>query len=74
MLLEFPADNPNSESCEMFVHGQCVNLTDQTMPAIYICAFCANTPNMRGGRIRDNGHISGARVTSPLAHKSFKFR
>ncbi|KAK3357480.1 hypothetical protein B0T25DRAFT_160040 [Lasiosphaeria hispida] len=59
------------ESCEMFVHGACVNLTEQTMPAIYICAFCANTPNMRGGRIRDNGHISGAR-TSPLAHKSFR--
>ncbi|KAK0623051.1 hypothetical protein B0T14DRAFT_536028 [Immersiella caudata] len=68
------------ESCEMYVHGQCVNLTEQTMPSIYICAFCANTPNMRGGRIRDNGHISGAMgprggsATSPLAHKSFKFR
>ncbi|KAK0646182.1 hypothetical protein B0T16DRAFT_390661 [Cercophora newfieldiana] len=60
--------------------GKCVNLTEQTMPSIYICAFCANTPNMRGGRIRDNGYISGAMgprggsATSPLAHKTFKFR
>ncbi|GAB1320566.1 hypothetical protein MFIFM68171_10776 [Madurella fahalii] len=65
------------ESCEMWVHGHCVNITQRDMPSIYICAFCANTPNMRGGRLRDNGRISGAvgppgSVTSPLAHKSFK--
>src|SRR5512140_2496102 len=51
--------NENSASCEMYLHGQCVNVTEQTMPSIYICAFCANTPNLRGGRIRDNGHVSG---------------
>lgn len=68
------------ESCEMLLHGQCVNLTQQTMPSIYICVFCASTPNMRGGRIRDTDRISGAggprigSLTSPLAHKSFKYR
>ncbi|KAK1751835.1 PHD finger protein 20 [Echria macrotheca] len=61
-------------SCEMYLHGQCVNVTEQTMPSIYICAFCANTPNLRGGRIRDNGHVSGVMGPrgSPLARKSFK--
>ncbi|KAK4247765.1 hypothetical protein C7999DRAFT_40994 [Corynascus novoguineensis] len=67
------------QSCEMYVHGQCVSITEQTIPSIYICAFCANTPNMRGGRLRDNGRLSGTAgagapgsVTSPLAHKSLK--
>ncbi len=72
-----------SESCEMYVHGQCVSITQQTMPSIYICAFCSNTPNMRGGRLRDNGRLSGpvgavgtvgppGSGSSPLAHKSLK--
>ncbi|KAK4123739.1 hypothetical protein N657DRAFT_572854, partial [Parathielavia appendiculata] len=65
------------ESCEMYVHGQCVSITQRTMPSIYICAFCSNTPNMRGGKLRDNGRLSGAvalpgSVSSPLAHKSLK--
>lgn len=69
----------NSESCEMWLHGKCVNITKRTLPSVYICAFCANTPNMRGGRVRDNGRSFGAMgppgsATSPLAHKSFKFR
>ncbi|KAL2015586.1 hypothetical protein VTK56DRAFT_5198 [Thermocarpiscus australiensis] len=63
------------ESCESWVHGQCVSITPRTMPSIYICAFCANTPNMRGGRLRDSGRVSGAvgpPASSPLAHKSLK--
>ncbi|KAL2167729.1 hypothetical protein VTG60DRAFT_860 [Thermothelomyces hinnuleus] len=65
------------ESCEMYVHGQCVSITERTIPSIYICAFCANTPNVRGGRPRENGRLPGTAgpsgsVTSPLAHKSLK--
>ncbi|OIW32970.1 hypothetical protein CONLIGDRAFT_651771 [Coniochaeta ligniaria NRRL 30616] len=67
------------ESCEMWLHGRCVNISKRTVPSVYICLFCANTPNMRGGRIRDNGRVSmGAMggpmssTASPLAHKSFK--
>ncbi|KAK4137347.1 hypothetical protein BT67DRAFT_103853 [Trichocladium antarcticum] len=66
------------ESCELYVHGQCVSITRRTMPSIYICAFCANTPNMRGPRPRVSGHNTSAAVgpqgsaTSPLAHKSLK--
>lgn len=61
----------------MWVHGKCVNIAQRELPSIYICAFCANTPNMRGGRLRDNGRVSGAvgppgSVASPLAHKSLK--
>ena len=71
----------SSESCEMRQHGRCVNMTERTMTSIYICAFCADTPNSRGGgRTRNNGRrASGpmgppASVTSPLAHKSgFKY-
>ncbi|KAK4149257.1 hypothetical protein C8A00DRAFT_47092 [Chaetomidium leptoderma] len=65
------------ESCEMFVHGQCVSSTQRAIPSIYICAFCSNTPNMRGGRLRDNGRLSvtagpPGSATSPLAHKSLR--
>lgn len=66
----------------MYVHGPCVSITQRTMPSIYICAFCSNTPNMRGGRLRDNGRLAVAAAaavggppgsaTSPLAHKSLK--
>ncbi|KAJ4169908.1 hypothetical protein NW754_006055 [Fusarium falciforme] len=63
------------ESCEMWLHGKCINMNSRTRPRVYICAFCANTPNMRGGRLRDTGRGSmlgvGA-VPSPLANKSFR--
>lgn len=62
-----------SESCEMWQHGQCVN--QHTQPRVYICAFCANTPNMRGGRLRDTGRANGLDIgvgSSPLASKSFR--
>ncbi|KAI0602886.1 hypothetical protein F4775DRAFT_3395 [Biscogniauxia sp. FL1348] len=63
------------ESCEMWLHGKCINITRQTLPRVYICAFCANTPNahgMRGREIRRNQGGSNPRIsaTSPLAHKS----
>ena len=71
----------NSESCEMWLHGRCVNISKRTVPSVYICLYCANTPNMRHGRIRANGRVSvgsmdgglgvGA-AQSPLAHKGFK--
>lgn len=67
--------NNHSESCEMWLHGKCINLTKRSMPRVYICAFCANTPNMRGGRMRDTSRASGlgiAPASSPLASRSFK--
>ncbi|PNH37374.1 hypothetical protein VD0004_g9409 [Verticillium dahliae] len=63
------------ESCEMWLHGLCINIASRRMlPSVYICAFCANTPNMRGGRMRDSNRGSGLATVgaSPLAHKSFK--
>ncbi|SPN98345.1 uncharacterized protein DNG_01392 [Cephalotrichum gorgonifer] len=67
------------EACELYLHGRCINITRRDMPPVYICAFCANTPNMRGGRLRDtalggvgpSGHGHG-HGSSPLSHKSFK--
>ncbi|KAL6925131.1 hypothetical protein FSHL1_002380 [Fusarium sambucinum] len=64
------------ESCEMWLHGKCVNVNLRTQPRVYICAFCANTPNMRGGRLRDTGRGNlaggGVPVASPLKTKSFR--
>ncbi|KAI5864516.1 hypothetical protein GGS23DRAFT_450369 [Durotheca rogersii] len=65
------------ESCEMWLHGKCTNITRQTHPRVYVCAFCANTPNahgMRGREIRRTTGGSNPRlpITSPLAHRSFK--
>ncbi|KAK0621274.1 hypothetical protein B0T17DRAFT_282238 [Bombardia bombarda] len=89
------------ESCEMWLHTRCVDITERTRPSIYICAFCADTPHARGGKMRHNNHNNninnnnssnghghgrshsngrGAQgggvglATSPLAHKSYKFR
>ena len=64
----------------MWLHGRCINISRKTLPSVYICAFCANTPNMRGGRMRDHGRGAGttgppassSAAASPLAHKSFK--
>ncbi|KAH8673749.1 hypothetical protein BX600DRAFT_508985 [Xylariales sp. PMI_506] len=64
------------ESCENWLHGKCTNISQRTLPSVYICAFCANTPNAHGLRGRSGGrNTSGpARRSnmSPLAHKSFK--
>ncbi|KAI0480214.1 hypothetical protein GGR56DRAFT_625092 [Xylariaceae sp. FL0804] len=65
------------EACEMWLHGKCINITRQTLPCVYICAFCANTPNahrMRGQDVRRSMGVPnmGASAASPLAHKSFK--
>ncbi|KAI0402629.1 hypothetical protein F4802DRAFT_608595 [Xylaria palmicola] len=65
------------ESCEMWLHGKCVKITRQTLPRVYICAFCANTPNAQGVRGRGvNRSIGGPPIrtsaTSPLAHKSVR--
>lgn len=51
----------------MWLHGKCINITQRTLPSVYICAFCARTPNVRNVRIPPPGAAS-----SPLAHKSFK--
>ncbi|KAI1457620.1 hypothetical protein F4805DRAFT_427552 [Annulohypoxylon moriforme] len=64
-------------SCDLWLHGKCINITRQSQPSVYICAFCANTPNahgMRGGQARrgTGGPNSRVSATSPLAHKSFK--
>lgn len=66
------------ESCDKWQHGRCVGVSRHTLPPVWICAFCAQTPNMRGGRIREagKGGAGGNSVpqfgSSPLAHKSFK--
>ncbi|KAL2271687.1 hypothetical protein VTJ83DRAFT_1058 [Remersonia thermophila] len=65
------------ESCEMYVHGSCVSITERTMPSIYICAFCSDLPNVNGGRPRETSSFSGPTgppgpLGSPLARKSMK--
>ncbi|KAI0131616.1 hypothetical protein F4776DRAFT_655150 [Hypoxylon sp. NC0597] len=63
--------------CDMELHGKCINITRQTLPRVYVCAFCADTPNAHGMRSREIRRSTGgpnprAPITSPLAHKSFK--
>ncbi|KUJ21020.1 uncharacterized protein LY89DRAFT_665486 [Mollisia scopiformis] len=74
-------NNPDSEgfmiqceACENWLHAECVGIDRRSLPPVYVCAFCAQTPNMRGGRIREtNKAITHTRMgSSPLAHKSFK--
>ncbi|KAI1355773.1 hypothetical protein F5Y01DRAFT_269833 [Xylaria sp. FL0043] len=65
------------ESCEMWLHGKCIKITRQTLPRVYICAFCANTPNAKGVRGRGvqrsvAGSNSRTSAASPLAHKSVR--
>ncbi|OJD19574.1 hypothetical protein AJ78_00431 [Emergomyces pasteurianus Ep9510] len=63
------------ESCTLWLHTKCVGLDRQSLPPVYICIYCTQTP-MRGGRIRDPlaGSVGGQIPTSPLAHKSHRFR
>ena len=65
------------ESCEMWLHMHCVNIDESCLPPVYVCAFCAQTPNMRGGRgrireppLRPTTHLA----SSPLARKSGPFK
>lgn len=63
------------ESCEMWLHGQCINITRRTMPSVYICGFCANTPNMIRRRTRDSARDNALGIgtpVSPLANKLFR--
>ncbi|KFY97906.1 hypothetical protein V498_01793 [Pseudogymnoascus sp. VKM F-4517 (FW-2822)] len=60
------------ESCEKWLHCNCVNVHPQRLPKVYICAFCVQTPNMRGPRIRGAIRASTQLAASPLAHKSFE--
>ncbi|KAI0486870.1 hypothetical protein F4859DRAFT_502243 [Xylaria cf. heliscus] len=65
------------EACEMWLHGKCVKITRQTLPRVYICAFCANTPNVQGLRGRGAQRSIGGpnprtSATSLLAQKSIR--
>ncbi|PSR94245.1 hypothetical protein BD289DRAFT_149739 [Coniella lustricola] len=74
------------DSCEFILHSQCIDMmTPHDVPHMYICAFCANTPNMRSGRVRRtrrqavskapvsnaaNAAAAAVAAMSPLSHKS----
>lgn len=59
------------ESCEMWLHGRCLNINAKNHPRVYICAFCANTHT---GKLRAATPKNGPRstISSPLANKNFK--
>jgi len=60
------------ESCDNWLHADCVGIDHRSLPPVYVCAFCAQTPNLRGGRIREPAKGISRMGLSPLAHKSFK--
>ncbi|KAL8676054.1 MAG: hypothetical protein Q9186_007389, partial [Xanthomendoza sp. 1 TL-2023] len=42
------------ESCKNWLHVRCVGLNRHKLPKVYLCVFCTgNTPNVRGGRVRE---------------------
>ncbi|ESZ98059.1 hypothetical protein SBOR_1590 [Sclerotinia borealis F-4128] len=70
-------DSPLSiqcDSCEYWLHGECVDLPPYPMPLpeIYICPFCAQMPKMRNDCMRESGRDKRNLPSSPLAHKSFR--
>ncbi|CAL3964847.1 unnamed protein product [Diplocarpon coronariae] len=60
------------ESCDNWLHADCVGIDRRILPPVYVCAFCAQTPNLRGGRIREPSRQAARVCSSPLAHKSFR--
>ncbi|KAL3494507.1 hypothetical protein BJX62DRAFT_223265 [Aspergillus germanicus] len=61
------------ESCSHWLHTKCVGLERSNLPSVYVCVFCAQTPT-RKNRIRVPVSGVGHAPTSPLAHKSYRFR
>ncbi|KAL4900378.1 hypothetical protein BDW74DRAFT_162199 [Aspergillus multicolor] len=61
------------ESCSHWLHTKCVGLERSNLPSVYVCVFCAQTPS-RKNRVRISGSGVGNAPTSPLAHKSYRFR
>jgi hypothetical protein len=59
-----------SESCNHWLHTRCVGLERSSLPSVYLCVFCAQTPKRNRGHWPVEGHVP----TSPLAHKSYRFR
>ncbi|MCJ1255932.1 hypothetical protein MMC24_003751 [Lignoscripta atroalba] len=63
------------ESCKKWLHVRCLGLNALRLPQVYLCVFCTGqTPNVRGGRIREPARAGFAPPSSPLAHKSHRFR
>lgn len=61
------------ESCSHWLHTKCVGLERANLPSVYVCVFCTHTPSRRN-RIRVPVGGIGHTPTSPLAHKSYRFR
>ncbi|KAL8752563.1 MAG: hypothetical protein Q9199_005665 [Rusavskia elegans] len=63
------------ESCKKWLHVRCVGLNRNKLPKVYLCVFCTgNTPNVRGGRVREPQRVLFPATASPLAHKSQRYR
>ncbi|RAL17000.1 PHD finger domain protein [Aspergillus homomorphus CBS 101889] len=63
------------ESCSHWLHTKCVGLERANLPSVYVCVFCvAQTPTRKNNRVRVPLGGVGPAPTSPLAHKSYRFR
>ncbi|KAK1138480.1 hypothetical protein N8T08_002463 [Aspergillus melleus] len=56
-----------------WLHTKCVGLERSHLPSVYVCVFCAQTPTRRNRTRTPLGSL-GLAPTSPLAHKSYRFR
>ncbi|KAI9799224.1 MAG: hypothetical protein M1825_004867 [Sarcosagium campestre] len=60
------------DSCTNWLHVDCVGLNRSSLPPVYVCIYCTGqTPNVRGGRIRDPNRVGTqfATSTSPPMQK-----
>ncbi|KAH6606828.1 hypothetical protein Trco_005981, partial [Trichoderma cornu-damae] len=59
-------------SCEMWLHGKCVNISRRTMTTVYICSYCANTPNVAARRAQQNIGRGSQSVLSSVPNKTLR--
>lgn len=65
-----------SESCRKWQHVRCLGLPQnpEKLPSVHLCLFCTATPSVRGARAREPVRAAFPPPSSPLAHKSYRYR
>ena len=64
-----------SESCRKWQHVSCLGFDPSKLPPVHLCVFCTgSTPNVHGGRVREPARAAFPPPSSPLAHKSHRYR
>lgn len=56
----------------MWLHGNCINISQRDRPKVYVCSFCSNT--RPGSRMQDgrNNALGLAPAISPMSSQTFQ--